>query len=450
MSLAASARDARETGRNRGAARDRRPRGGPTTVPSALAWRLAPRRAEAHRERTGRERRGGVVLRGLFALWLAVLVGGCVGEGGIGVAPGPDGADRPVGGVVEELGSGGTAVALLLPIGAGGSASGLAEAFRNATELALAQTATQRIRVLVIDTEGTDTGGRRAAEAAVEAGAGLVLGPVFSHAVSGAAGPARRANVPVIAFSTDAAVAGDGVWLLSFLPRQDVSRIVGYATAEGAEAIAALVPDNGYGLVVEAAFRSEAARHGATVAAVERYADRDDLAAKARALASAGTRVDAVFVPNGGEDPTTAARTLFENGLERSRVRMLGSGQWDSPAVIGDEALVGGWYPGPAKSGFADFSERYRSRYGAPPPRTASLVYDAVMLANGLVQAHGPAAAFARARITSPDGFLGIDGVFRFTGNGLSQRGLAVFVVEPGGSSRVVSPAPDRFDRGNF
>src|SRR5262249_59839541 len=82
---------------------------------------------------------------------------------------------------------------------------------------------------------------------------------------------ARAKGVPVIAFSTDANVAARGVYLLSFLPESDVNRIVSYAVAQQKRSLAALVPDNAYGNVVQASFQQAVSRRGARVIALERY-----------------------------------------------------------------------------------------------------------------------------------------------------------------------------------
>ena len=51
---------------------------------------------------------------------------------------------------------------------------------------------------------------------------------------------------------------------------------------------------------------------------------------------------------------------------------------------------------------------------------------------------------FSQQAILNPSGFTGVDGLFRFTPDGLVQRGLAVLEVTPQGSI-VVSPAPQSF-----
>lgn len=343
--------------------------------------------------------------------------------------------------VAEErvIGEGTTTIAMLLPLSAGGSASGLAQAFQNAAELALEDVPQDNIRIVVLDTAGETDRGRGAAEAAVANGAQLILGPVFAPAVAGAGEAARTAGVPVIAFSTDASVTGRGVYLLSFLPRQDASRIVEYAAGQGITAFAGLVPDNGYGLVMEAAFREEVAARGGRVVGVERYQP----GAVAGAVSALGGRgaFEAVFVPNGGDDPAAAAAALRSQGTS---ARLLGSGQWDNSAVLAAPSLTGAWFPGPEKGGYEAFASRYQSRFGQAPPRTASLVYDATLLANGLVGARGPG-AFQSSALQVRDGFVGVDGIFRLTSDGLSQRGLAVYEITAPGTASVVSPAPKSF-----
>src|SRR5260221_12179942 len=82
-----------------------------------------------------------------------------------------------------------------------------------------------------------------------------ILGPLFALTVAPVAHAARARGVPVIAFSTDTNAAARGVYLLSFLPESDVDRIVSYAASQGRRSFAALVPDNAYGSVTEAAFK---------------------------------------------------------------------------------------------------------------------------------------------------------------------------------------------------
>src|SRR5450759_4782768 len=137
--------------------------------------------------------------------------------------------------------------------------------------MALAEFKEPNIQLLVKDDAGTPQGAQQGAQQMIEEGAEIIIGPLFAQSVSAVGSVARARNVPVIAFSTDASVAARGVYLLSFLPESDVRRIVDYAISKGKRSFAALLPDNAYGAVVEAAFQQEVARRGERTLALEKY-----------------------------------------------------------------------------------------------------------------------------------------------------------------------------------
>ena len=383
-------------------------------------------------------------LRVLGCLIVALSLAACASFGGLGNLGSGRGGAAADG---ETLGSGSVRVAMLLPLGAGGNASETARAFRNATELAMRDFPGAGIQVTVYDTTGTPAGSQSAVSKALAGGAELILGPIFSNEVSAVAQQARAAGVPVVAFSSDAGVAGPGVYLLSFLPSDDVRRIVAYAAGEGRRSFAALLPANAYGAVVEGAFRSNVAAAGGRVVAVKSYqANNADISSKAAEIAAIAPQIDALFMPDSGDVVPALAAALAAQGVTRARVRFLGSGQWDDQRVLGEGALVGAWYPAPIKQGYQDFARKYRAAFGALPPRNATLAYDATVLAAGLVRQYG-SDGFKASVLASSNGYAGIDGIFRFLPSGLTERRFAVYEVT-GAGARIVSPAARSFGAG--
>lgn len=348
----------------------------------------------------------------------------------------------------EVLGTGPVKVALLLPLSATGNAGVLAQNMRNAADLALREFQTAGITILVKDDKGTAEGARAAASQAISQGAKLILGPLIAQSVTAAASVAKPAAVPVVAFSTDASTASRGVYLMSFLPQNDIDRIVRYAGSQGKRSFGAIIPGNAFGTVVEAALQRSAANAGGRVVVIERYTtDRGSMQERATALAGTlkqGT-VNALLIPEGGEAGPFIAQILAANGVKSAQVKYLGSGQWDDAAVTGESNLNGAWYAAPEKAGFDAFAQRYQAAFGTRPLRAASLAYDATSLAAGLAGRFGEQ-AFTDKVLTSPSGFIGIDGAFRLLSNGLNERGLAVHQIERG-QSKVISPAPKNFSR---
>lgn len=341
----------------------------------------------------------------------------------------------------EVVGSGNVRVAMLLPRSAGGNAAATAAAFRNGAELALRDFPAAGIQVAFYDTGGEPEGARAAVGAALGEEAAIVLGPIFAGEVSAAAMQARQAGAPVVAFSSDVSVAGPGVYLLSFLPSDDIARIVGYAASQGRRSFAALLPANAYGSVAEGSFRRAVAAAGGRIVAIESYGPSEaEATAKAAVIARIAPQIDALLVPDGADLVPAIAAALTAGGVTRDKVRLLGSGQWDDPRILNNPALVGSWFPSPAKQGYEEFSRKYQAAYGAVPPRNATLAYDGTVLAAGLVRSLGADGITASALTTSA-GFTGIDGPFRFLPTGETERRLAVYEVTGSGARQVDSAA---------
>jgi len=350
----------------------------------------------------------------------------------------------PAANATNPIGAGRVKVALILPLTAAGNAGVAAQSMRNGAEMALAEFNNPDLQLLVKDDFGNPSGAQQAAQQALDEGAELILGPLFAASVAPVAQLARSRNVPVIAFSTDANVASRGVYLLSFLPEADVDRIIGYAAGVGKRAFAALLPDNAYGTVAEAAFKSSVGRRGGRVVALEHYPlDKAQIAVPARNVAQAATRADAIFIPDGADAVPAVVPALGANGIDGKRIQFLGSGLWEDPQIFSNPALEGAWYAGPDSTGFRNFSARYRTRYGQDPARTATLAYDAVALVAALTKTQGTQ-RFSDEILTNSSGFTGIDGLFRFRPDGTNQRGLAVLRVTPTGG-QIISPPPKSF-----
>ena len=145
--------------------------------------------------------------------------------------------------------------------------------------------------------------------------------------------------MPIVAFSSDAQIAGKGVYLMSFLAEEEVNRIVGFAASQGKKRFAALIPDNAYGNVVEPAFRRAVERAGGTVAIVERYPPAaNGMLGPAKRVVEAIKRgeeemtpVDALFLPGGQEALPQIGPVIAYSGLDTRKVKLLGTGAWDFP-----------------------------------------------------------------------------------------------------------------------
>lgn len=335
-------------------------------------------------------------------------------------------------------------IGVLLPLSSGSATTrSLASSMMKAAAMALFDTKKPDL-VLISADEGS---GAQAAIAGAQTllaqGAEVIVGPLFAQSVSAVAPYTRDHGVPLISFSTDRSVAGDGVYLLSFQPENEVRRIVQFAATRGHTAFAALIPGTVYGAHVAQAFQDSVKAAAGHVVSMERFTPASgDIAGPAQRIA--GSQPDAILIAQGGTLLADIAPTLAADGAGSQRVQYLGTGLWDDPGTMREPSLAGGWFAAPDPDAKRDFEARFRSAYGTSPPALASLAYDAVSLIAVLAPG-SPYHRFTAQALTDPNGFAGIDGIFRFDPDGTSEHGLAVLSIRPGGGASMLSPAPTTF-----
>ena len=278
-------------------------------------------------------------------------------------------------------------------------------------------------------------------------GADVILGPLQRDAVIGAAQAARERNVPVIGFSSDRTIAGNGVYILSLPLEEDVRRIVDYVMGKGLRNFALLTAEGDYGRRVETALRSEVGARGGAVTFAQFYQRGDQqAAAAARALAQQmkGSSVQAILIAENGSPLRATGPALLIGGVNFDRVQLLGTSAWAGGDAQREPTLSRGWYAAPDPAGRATFEQHFRAAYGGrAPSRIASLGYDGVLAAIQAAQ-NMRTDAVSRQSLERTEGFPGADGVFRFRHDGSIERGLAILEVRQQGAVSI-DPAPKTF-----
>ncbi|AMG74080.1 Extracellular ligand-binding receptor [Sphingopyxis granuli] len=399
---------------------------------------MSPKMAESVVERQDNALRRRRLLRGMATLALGGLLAACQvvpKSGGPAAPPPPENPDETVGpGLPTDTDR--HRVALLVP--QTGANADVGTAIANATTLALLDTRADKVRITTYDTA---LGAAAAARQAVADGNRLILGPLLSEDVTAVAPVARAAKVPVLSFSNDSGVAGNGVFILGFVPGQSVERVVAFARGKGHQRFGALVPKNVYGDRAAAAFRDAVREAGGTLVAVETY-DRTAtaLTGAARRLANGGA-MDAVLIADVGGNAIRAVPIVKGAGSKQ----ILGTELWNTDASLGSNAAMrGAWFASVSDGLYGQLATKYRARYGKAPYRLASLGYDSVLLTVRIARDWKPGTAFPVNRLLAADGFGGIDGIFRFNNRGIAVRALEVSEVGAGGF-RVVDPAPAKW-----
>ncbi|MBS0271315.1 MAG: penicillin-binding protein activator [Proteobacteria bacterium] len=329
-------------------------------------------------------------------------------------------------------------IGLLLPLS--GPQATIGKGLLEAAEMALFETGSSSITLVP---EDTHPGAHQAALKALDEGAELLLGPVFAAEVEAIKPLLSSRKVNLLSFSTDQSVAGNGSFILGFLPSQQIERVTSFAKEKGITKLAALTPDDQYGRLIDQTLKYLEVQGKIQLLGISHYTKGDLLEGNpgnTRLIEEIeGYKVkglEALLIPEGGENLAHLTK-LFHSQMP---LKVIGSGQWDTPETLRiASTLKECFFASPDPQEHLNFETRFQQTYGYTPPRIASLAYDATALAVALADK-----GYTLQNITFSQGFSGTDGIFRLTSAGLNERGLAILEVTPSGFKKL-SPAPTTF-----
>lgn len=332
-------------------------------------------------------------------------------------------------------------IAILVPLS--GPSKDLGKAMLDAASLALydkyLNLPPEQMRVKLVlmpkDAGNSPASAARAAEEAIKQGAQLIIGPLYSSAVSAVTPIAQAAGVPVLSFSNNRDVARRNIFVMGFLPEQQVSRVAQYAALRNFTSFGAVLPNDAYGATVGGTLNATLSPLGISVEPIESYARSlpNMEAAAARTMEGySKTPFTALMLAEAEEHLPALLSTLKARGLPLASLKLVGTGLWDDPGILAMPALQGAWFASSDPQAYRNFAERFSATYGYAPPRLSSLAYDTVNMAADIAMEAG-GADFNFNTLIRPEGFYGTaNGAFRLLPDGTSERALAVLEIRSG------------------
>ncbi|GEC60603.1 penicillin-binding protein activator [Gluconobacter oxydans] len=417
---------------------------------------------------------------GTFLTLAACSGGGSSSVPGVGGVPG-----------VSE-GPGAHDVGLILPLTGRNAAYGLR--MRDAAKLALSAKGSPALDVHDTNAPG---GAEQAARDALSRGDAILLGPLTATETSAAAPLAVNAGKAELAFTSDSTQARPGVWVMGLTPEQQVRRMVDAARATGRRTFAAFLPDNAFGHAMGDGLARACRDAGLKEPQIVFHTmDTQNIDDGLKTLSAIETRQPAAPEPaptdvpagpsaidptgetapnpagtaeTGATPPATLGATpapapqavpvppppfdalvLADTGLElgrvitalqadhidSSQVQIMGPALWKAfDGKLG--ALHGAWYAAPDAHDRMGYVAQYRALYRQAPSPVTDFAYDAAALAGSLIRQGG----VTTQALTRPDGYMGVDGLFRLRPDGHVTRALAIYQIQRGGGARIVVPA---------
>lgn len=348
-------------------------------------------------------------------------------------------------------------VGILLPLS--GDASTVGQAMLDAATMALSDSyltvPADQIKAQVVlipkDTKNRPLDASKAAQMAMDQGAGFMIGPLFSQSVTTSAPALRSRGINMLTFSNNRAVAGKGVYLFGLMPEEQVTRISEFAYLNNYTRVAILAPNDSYGEKVKSTLVDTYSRKGGVVAPAELYAPSPaniDAAVARLSQSYLNTpedrRFQAIFIADGGNQLKNILISLRRSKIDLKKVKLMSTGLWDNPELLNTPELQGAWFPSTPPNTYHVFEQRFMATYGYKPMRLASLAYDAVTLICTIAMADEKG-QISPASLTTPGGYISpANGLFRLREDGTSQRRLAILEID-NGRYNVIDPAQRNF-----
>jgi len=345
-------------------------------------------------------------------------------------------------------------VALLVPSASGNAGDEvLATSLINAARLAIADLGDVQIDLRIYSTAGQPATAARAAVRAVDEGAKVILGPVFSQSASAVGAAVAARNINVLSFSNNAAVAGGNVFVLGPTFRNTANRLARYSVSQGVRSILIVNGDDAAERIGRDVISQAVVASGGLLAGVSTFelSQEGVIAAVPSIIENTqASGAQAIFLTSGttGALPFLA-QLLPEAGLDPTITQYIGLQRWDIPvSALTLAGLQNGWFALPDPGLSSGFSARFNAAYGGNPHPIAGLAYDGIAAIGALVGA-GHRDALTRPALTQSAGFVGVNGVFRLLADGSNERGLAVAQIVDN-QVVIIDPAPRNFGGGGF
>ena len=126
----------------------------------------------------------------------------------------------------------------------------------------------------------------------------------------------------------------------------------------------------------------------------------------------------------------------------------MGLTRWDrNQQILHESSLNKGWFIVPDQRFKKKYEERYTETFGNKPSNLSSLSYDAVAMVGAILQKTNSTVEsniFHKKLFLDRNGFIGINGIFRFNNNGSNERSLSVAEVRKG-KLTVIDQAKSKF-----
>ncbi|MBL6785626.1 MAG: penicillin-binding protein activator [Rickettsiales bacterium] len=136
-----------------------------------------------------------------------------------------------------------------------------------------------------------------------------------------------------------------------------------------------------------------------------------------------------LFIPDGGKVLEDTISLLEQYNFPKDRIKIVGISNWYNSSALKSKTLNDSWFVDIPHDNLKLYEEHYLNSFNSKSSRLSAYAYDAVSVITALFAYSDDADDFGNLTITQDIGFNGINGVFKFRPDGISERLLSVYSV---------------------
>ena len=330
----------------------------------------------------------------------------------------------------------------------------IGRSLRDAALLAKQDLGTSNLDLIIYDTGEWVDHSTGPVDSAITDGANFILGPFLPEKVKSISTFAKQARLKIIAFTDDITVAKNDIFILGDNPINRAEKLVQYAVKKKKYRLGIISAIKDSQSDLENSIRSIVRENGGIVTFSVYYPDKisnlsnvaEDL--RQKVISSHTNAIIFTDSPNKRIPLIAADLTDIINSDSENRLQIIGLTRWDlDSSIMLEPALAGSWLAVPDNRFRKVYEEKFLKKFGYRPHLSSNLAYDAVAAMGVLIRKRSITKSLHplnTKELTNINGFIGVDGIFRFKPDGRIEKALSIVEVIKG-RTNILKPAANKF-----
>ena len=336
-------------------------------------------------------------------------------------------------------------VGVMLPLT--GEHSEIGNLILNAIEMAIFQTEENKLELRIKDTEAKSDKAKKVLSELIDEGVKVVIGPLFSKTLAAIQSKVASNNINIFALTNNINLRNKGIWIFGVDPQAQTEKVLRHALEKGSKSIAALLPQNAYGLLLFDTITSFTKENLMKIEKIEFYnfsvesqrkkaqkisdgfkdyklyldkiKEQDNEEEKGNETLFMEKPFDSVFIAAAGQNLTVLSSQLQYNNVDPKIVQYLGISSWEDSSIVNEPALEGGVFVTTSEMYQKKIKLIYTNSFNKEMPKIAMIAYDIVALLGSLNNSENNINIYD---LVNDEGYIGLRGLFRLKKNGAVER----------------------------